>query len=416
MRYSGPAQSSFPWSVARFVTDYRGAQVDQIGKGMQMRLLASLALLFSAALLGPLVASSARADPSSSENTIGLVLTVWDLAIRETPDSQECPQGLQYTEKEQWLALSEEERTSLNERFGLRWSRGPSGENGIMAPAGMRDPLPFREVQSEVAYGFDLDGTRDGHATAQSCAHQKFTDLDTGEAVDHQMYRVLGCAQGARTGGFQREWVKTEFQTQPINRILLEIVGVDNERNDGDVQVHFYKGFDGLAVDSAGEFLPGATHRIDRRFPPLFSATGKIVDGMLTTDSVPMASFPIKWINQVGTRNIRDMQLRLKLAETGAKGFIGGYEDIKDHWNMWRRGASGSQDLSAWSGASIYQAMNRLADGYPNPRTGQCTAISMAYSIEAARANIVHSPTSRPVGQSAHDVSLSIAERELKGY
>ena len=359
---------------------------------------------------------TASADAGDAAKTIGLVLTVWDLAVYETPNAIECPLGLQYSEKDQWLALGDEERAELITRYGFRWNRGPNGENGITVPEAMSDPLPFREVESEIAYGFNLDGTLDGRATTRSCTHRKFSGVESGDAIDHQMYRVLGCAQGMRSGGFQREWVKTEFQTEPGNRILLEVGDVDDLRNDSIVQIRFYKGYDGLAVASDGTFLPGATHRVDSRFPPLFSTTGKIVDGMLTIEPVPVARFPITWIQIAGVRHIRDMRLQLKLTESGAKGLLGGYEDLQEHWNMWRRGASGSQDISAWSGASIYKAMVRLADGHPDPQTRQCTAISVAYKVEASRANIVHSREYPTVQQEGHDHMLPAAERELKGY
>ena len=383
---------------------------------MQLGGLGNGAFMCSAMVLAVFATSPAQADPGTSPNTIGLVLTEWDKAYWETPDAQECPQGLQYTEKDQWLALSEEKRADLAKRFGFRWNRGPNGENGITAPEGVPELLPFREVQSELAYGFNLDGTQDGRATTKSCPHRKFTDPDTGEAVDHQMYRVMGCGQGQRQGGLKREYNTREFQVQPASRILLEVVGVDNHSNDSDVQVRFYKGFDGLVTDSDGEFLPGSTHRVDTRFPLLFSASGKIVDGVLITDSVTLARFPMRWTTVVGVRHIRDMQMHLKLTETGAEGLLGGFEDIEEHWNMWRRGASGEQDISGWSGASIYKAMKRLADGYPDAQTGQCTAISVAYRIEASRVNIVRPPAYHPTQQRPHDGGLRAAQRELKGY
>ena len=376
-----------------------------------LHVLVSSAILAlpSAVLFG----SSTNAGPNSPSHSIGLVLTMWDSAFLETPNAQdECPQGLQYSEKDQWLALSEEERGILNKRFGFRWNRGPNGENGITAPAAVRDSLPFREVQSKAGYGFNLDGTQDGHATGKSCAHQKFISPDGRDSVDHQLYRVLGCSQGMRKGGFQREWVAQEIQTQPVNRILIEVVGVDSERNDDNVQVRFYKGFDGLPSGSNGKVLPDATQRVDARFPLLFSAEGKIVDGVLSLEPVPLGRFPIKWIQAVGMRNIRDMRMRLEFTEIGAEGIIGGYEDIDEHWNMWRRGASGSQDIDSWSGASIYKAMRRLADGYPDPQTGQCTAISAAYRVEAVRANMVLSHDE----QSVRNGVTQAAQHELTGY
>ena len=76
---------------------------------------------------------------SGNGKTLGLVITVWDSAIYETPDAQECPEGLQYGEMDQWLAMSEAQRLEQNRQFGFRWNRGPNGENGITAPGPIKD-------------------------------------------------------------------------------------------------------------------------------------------------------------------------------------------------------------------------------------------------------------------------------------
>ena len=39
---------------------------------------------------------------------------------------------------------------------------------------------------------------------------------------------------------------------------------------------------------------------------------------------------------------------------------------------------------------ALYEAVHKLADGYPDPKTGQCTAISSAYFIEAVAAFVIH--------------------------
>ena len=95
------------------------------------RLLAKGAILFLAGLASTISsATPSIANDLSVTNkakTIGLVLSVWDSAILETPDAQECPEGLQFSEMDQWLAMSEPERVKQNKRFGLRRNRGTNG-------------------------------------------------------------------------------------------------------------------------------------------------------------------------------------------------------------------------------------------------------------------------------------------------
>ena len=43
-----------------------------------------------------------------------------------------------------------------------------------------------------------------------------------------------------------------------------------------------------------------------------------------------------------------------------------------------------------WTCPSAYAAMKKFADGYRDPKTGQCTALSTAYRIEAVPAFVIH--------------------------
>ena len=99
----------------------------------------------------------------------------------------DCPMGWEPTVEELFQATltpAERERLLRPENaaeYGQRWKNdfitGPGGENVCNNPKSfLDDPRhpPFRGVQSKVAYGLNLDGTADGHATPNSCAHQKF--------------------------------------------------------------------------------------------------------------------------------------------------------------------------------------------------------------------------------------------------
>lgn len=335
----------------------------------------------------------AEVVPAPVEKTIGLVWTTERPGHWETPNAkEECPDGLQYTEKDNWNALSESVREERRNNFGHRWNRGPNGENSTAVPWAIQDPLPFKEVQSKIAYGFNLDGTNDGSATAQSCAHQKFQSPDGSKMVDNQLYRAFGCTKGWRASGAAAGYRLMEFPQYPQNRILIEISGVNDEFNDDEVEVTFYKGRDPLRRKANGEFLPGLTQRVDTRFPVIARTSGSIVDGVLSIDPVGYARFPMRWNVRTGTRDWYDMHMRLELTGLTAEGLLGGYQDLENYWLMYRRGLSVSVDNSAWSPPSMYAATVRLADGRRDPSSGQCTAISSALKIEAVRAFIVHPP------------------------
>ncbi|WP_030539427.1 hypothetical protein [Sphingobium sp. DC-2] len=340
------------------------------------------------------VAPAFSASPETG-GTIGLVLTSWRPALYETPGAkEECPSGLQVSED-----IQNEKTPGAAERlakFGFPLNRGPNGELAAYAPMKVEDPIPFRELQTKNGFGLNLDGTSDGRATAKSCTHEKFRTPE-GVAADNQLARVLGCTIGWRASGFNVEFAAREFASSSVNRILVEISGVDDERNDPDVEIRIYKGLDGLVATGDGKFLPGTNQRIDNRFPRYMHQTrGKIADGVLTSDPIPLANLPLLWVANPGERKFRDLQLKLKLTDMGAEGIVSGYEDLRIWWNNYSRGMNSHGGIGNYSSAQLYRAAHRHADGYPDPKTGQCTAISAAYRVEAARAMIAHPAVTQP--------------------
>ncbi len=353
----------------------------------------SLATLLCVGVMAAPLSFAAPAFSRAPGHTIGLVLTSWSHALHETPGAkEECPAGWGTGENAEMAARPDV--VEQKRKFGHIEARGPNGEIGRTSPMLVEDALPFSELQTKIGYGINLDGTSDGRATPKSCRHDKFTSPD-GRLIDNQMARVVGCTQGWRSDGFNTEFIAPRFVTSSANRILIEITGVDDERNDPDVEVMIYKGRGGLVADLSGKFLPFRNQRIDARFPQYMHKTrGEIVDGVLITEPVAVANLLVQWIGVPGERRLRDLRLRLKLTEDGAEGLLGGYEDLKFWWAYHSKGTSSS--MGVFSHGAYYRAAHRYADGYPDPETGQCTAISAAYNVTAVRAMIAHPQPEQP--------------------
>jgi hypothetical protein len=345
--------------------------------------------LLSSAVLGAAVFGHGGSASAKPGGTIGLVLTDIRYALYETPGAkEECPDGLQVGENEQFKA-DPNHLAHLAKFGGTTQNRGPGGELPAYVPLAVEDPIPFRELKTTVGYGLNLDGTQDGRATAKTVKHEKFNSPD-GEKVDNQVARVLGCVMGWRKTGFMAEFHSKEIETQPYNRFLIEITGVDDEVNDPQVQVTVYKGIDRLVRTPDGQgFLPFMSHRIDRRAPELmFTTTGRIADGVLTTDPIPEMRMTMRQVEILTERRVLDARFRLKLGPDGATGMLGGYERIENWWNT--QSKLPGTDVGRYSGAALYRAALRYADGYPDPATGRATAISVGYRISTVRALIVH--------------------------
>jgi predicted lipoprotein with Yx(FWY)xxD motif len=353
----------------------------------------------------------AQTQPPAS---MGFVVTSFFTAIHESKTLDECPAGLAATNDQiWWRSLAPKDRVApthdgdLEPAARARASslRGPHGEDVCWNPTSVQDP-PLRTVQGRLSYGINLDGTSDGHQTANSCGHEKFTGPDNEPGIDNQLYRVLGCIHGWRADGYIETNANSDRLNNSRGTMMIEVTGTHGLPLDGNVTVGLYKAADSLPKDSKGGILPYASYRIDDI--PIYGATlhGTVKDGLLVTEPTDVR-IPYFGNNQETNFLIRGMRLRLRIDPvTGtAAGLVAGYQDVDNLWDYIRKAgflmATGHFDCPA-----VYQAMHQLADGYRNAQTGECTALSAAYRIEAVPAFIIH-PDSRTLVPDSTSAALS---------
>lgn len=354
-------------------------------------------LMFSAACL----AGACFPLTSANAKTLGFIVTAWNTAVYETKFWDECPDGPAIGNDEfWWRALSKADRSKLTDnglietpsRRETAQQRGPNLEDVCWNPEIVKDP-PLREVQGKISYGANLDGKVGGEATPNTCAHQEFTSPTGEQGIDNQLYRVLGCQIGWRSNGILDRFGNQERNAANRSLILIEVSGVDDPRNDPDVDLTFYKAMDLFVTDVTGEIMPGGSYRVDMdQGTPRYGskAKGSIENGVIKARS---AEVRLPYYANEGFSEIvlRDMQFTFEMSADGrkAQGQMAGYYDI-DKW--WQR-LTNTQYYSAASDFScpdIYEAIHRLADGYPDPKTGKCTAISSAFKVEAVSAFVIH--------------------------
>ena len=337
----------------------------------------------------------------AADKTLSFAIYDWANAIYQTRFGDECPAGLNLGNDEfWWRSLSKQDRARLTNnglhesgnRYNVALKRGPNQENVCLDPTVITDPF-FRTVEGGISYGENIDGTDDGHATPKTCSHQKFTGPDGTKGVDNQMYRLIGCIYGWREGGLIDPHANELRAASGLGMILVEVTGVSDSRNDDDVTVTFYRSIDQFALTGASKPLPFATYRIDTvQGKPRYGdhLKGRIKDGVLTTDrgDVRLPYYGnYAFINPV----IRDMAIKLEIAEDGSAspGMITGYYSM-DQFVHYASGLGGIIPVSYYSCPGLYAAAHKLADGYPDPKTGQCTMLSSAFRIAATPAFIQH--------------------------
>jgi hypothetical protein len=341
------------------------------------RKLGACAALLAASVT--VVLSTAAAAPVNEggqvlkDRRIGYAMTHKYWAVYETEGAKtECPQGLNDGPREQFKQLfGDGKKRSIVEaqlkREGEQWH-----------PTTEPESFKFKEAQGNVSYGLNLDG---------KAGPEDFNSPDGEKGIDNQLYRVIGCIGHYRTMGTINHFENMFMRSYDDTRIVIELTEVDDLKNDPAVVVTTYRGSDGLLQDATGEgFIPGGTQRIDRRWGKEYVSQlkGKIVDGVLTTEAADKVMLP--WGVTFGTSGhhvFRGFQLKLKVDPEAAEGLMAGYVDVKafnHHLNTsW---STHHHSYGQLSSPSQYKAMMRLADGYPDPKTGKNTAISSAVRVK----------------------------------
>ena len=121
---------------------------------------------------------------------------------------------------------------------------------------------------------------------------------------------------------------------------------------------------------------------------------------MLTTEP---GDLNLPWgatFNTNGFQVIRGTRFNLKLTPERAEGVLAGYIDIEafiHHLNTsW---GAHNHSYGQLSSPSLYRALRRLADGYPDPKTGNMNGISGAVDVKFVQAYIDHPPSQTAAAQ-----------------
>lgn len=342
--------------------------------------------------------------------TLGFAVIGWRTAVYETPYMDECPEGLaQGNDELWWKGIEPKERARLTadgtiepvtaSRRAMSVLRGPKGEDVCWHPTSVKDP-PLRVVEGDTSYGLDLDGDASGQGTPMSCPHVNFKSPDGKPGIDNQVYRILGCTYGWRHHGYIEDNANGERRDTSHGIVLIEVKGVDDRKNDDSVEVAFYKKSNGdtLPKDNKADILPHATYRTDTTPRYGGKAKGRIVNGVLETDPIDV-TLPFYGNLTHLPLVMKGMRMQLPVDQQDQRfvqGMIAGYQDLANFWEYIQR-YEYMLVTGQFSCPGIYVAMNELADGYPDPQTGKCTALSAAFNIRVVPAFIEHG--AEPSGQ-----------------
>lgn len=344
------------------------------------------------------------------DGELGFVLT--DIAYIVGPHADEggtCPGGMSKNLVEVFSATpegarrageSDQEYSDRIEAAGRTLGTAPDGRNYCQFPAIAPPDPDFRTMlQNGVRVeGIDLDG--------ETTAGSDFTTSDGTPGVDNQFYRATGCSQSFQPGGQSNSFAIPMYAGEW--GILIRLADVDDVVNDEHVDVGFFANADPMQLSSTRETLRFATYAMDQ--DPRFRAvtTGKIVGGVLTTQPVDVRFHTV--VNSMHLeRVIRDARVRAEVSADGnLNGILAGFSPVEALYDQqfgYRNGKDGAGQpaaeglrIGSSNGAArvlgytcqgVYQALHRLADGHPDPETGNFTSISVQFSFDAVNAFLV---------------------------
>ena len=329
-----------------------------------------IGLIAATAMIG----SSAQTNDSAlRDRAIGYVMTDLFWSVYQTPDAkQECPRGFNDGPREQFEQLYPYHEGLTVEETQLKQ------EIETWHPSTEPDGFEFLEVEGEISWGLNLDG---------EVGPNDFVHPDGSPGIDNEVYRAVGCVIGFRGP----DGVEFIFQNKAIideryNRMMVELTEVDDLENDDSVTVTVYRGMDRLLTDATGSrVMPGGTQRVDRRWGQnLIRQIGaRIVDSVLITEPIGELIIPWQNLSVPSIQLFRDARFELDLSAEGATGLLAGYADV-DTWyyQLIRNDSTHHLSNGQISGISLYKSLRRLADAYPDPETGENTAISTALDVK----------------------------------
>jgi len=305
--------------------------------------------------------------------SIAYVLTTEYYAIRQTPGGkEECPKGFNDGPREQYKVLFPDDGTK-RKVVDTQLAR----EAEVWFPHDTPEQFEFKEATGKIAPGVNLDG---------KIGPNDFTSPDGEPGIDNQLFRAIGCVNNYRDN-FELNIITTKWRVEHnYNRVVIVLTDVDDLTNDDDVTVTTYRGLDRLMTDATGNnFVPGGTQHIDLKWGKEFIQKfhGKIKNGVLTTDAHDVAIPEMSGADDIATLPFRGLVFKLKLTRESAEGLMAGYFDVDGWYTTLNQGwATHHQSYGQESAPSLYRALRRLADGYPNPATGKNTAISGALDVK----------------------------------
>lgn len=342
----------------------------------------------------------------TGEGRIGFAFTYFWYDMLETP--KDCPAGYSRAmrdlaimdfpqEKQDFLLKAENRSTYYRLGYALSAKRHKEqGQSLCNIPTAYKDPY-HRTVQSGTAFGRNLDGKVSGKGASNSCGAEDFTSPDGRTGIDNQLYRVMGCIDSYRrdvefAGGAMEDYHVGAYRDGEITT-LMEVRGVDDLQNDDDIEIGVYSSHEATTFDSLKEGIPNTSLAISENTLWHNVAKGRIENGVIIADPFELR-LKFGWAGRPAEYLIKDTQMNLEIQQDGSlSGDLVGYFDLQHaYWSNFHDERGALQVANGYTCSAVWESLQEHADGYPDPKTGKCQAISTALKIKAVPAFVITPP------------------------
>ena len=370
-------------------------------------LLVAAGMLAAGGMLALRPGDGAAARLDGPKVSRGFVVS-WFHMTAYSQDS-DCPQGLNLPADRLFARIYRELGKSPAE-VAKRVAEFPSGPgiaeaanrgridgkpvNVYRYPEAVPDPQ-IKTVLGGKAFGFDLDNNPSTGG---------FVEPVTGQpGIDDQLYRAFGCfgtMRGVPPARPTTPSVAWDVIRDHSPAWVMEITGLDDVRNDPDIEIGIYRAYEPVARNAQGESQADLTFRIDPTPRLQNRVHGHIKDGVLESDpfDFTMLGDPYAMVEY----EFHEAHLRLTPTEDGGlKGILGGYHPWLPIYTSYALAGAAFEVNLSLDLPGMYYALKKMADADPDPATGQNRQISATYAMELIPAYLRHSDdtAARPLAQ-----------------
>lgn len=261
-------------------------------------------------------------------------------------------------------------------------TRGNGRDNVYLHPTTVPD-AHLKPAVGRYGYGFDLDGK--GVARGRS-----YEDPDTHQlGIDNQLFRATGCIPAYKGYPPPQPPLETEYRWEisrpSMGAWLITITGEDLSK-DGDVTVSLMDSIDPVTShDANARVQRDITYRVAAQPASNNVLRGKLTGGVIITEPATVTMQSDSYLQP--RYHFLQARLRLTLKADGSlRGVLGGYQPWFDlYWSHAKVGYIDERGFGV-DAPALYYGLRRYADAYPDPQSGEKTAISAAYLIDAVPA------------------------------